>query len=323
MTVDLFNTLDKLSDRTKEKFVKKPDVVVKDDDFDVEKLPIGRTWHRLTDVVAVVFDMLHSTNLEKGRRPASTASIYDAGVGGVVSVLDKFDADFVDIQGDGGFGLFWGGRRYERAMCAAITIRDFSNDFARQLKAKWPDAPTTGFKVGVASGSVLAKRVGLERHLDMQEPVWAGHPVNFAAKAAQHQTDADHIIITDSIWDQIRENDYLTFSCGCGGLVESTPTELWTNVEIDKIPGDDRFGQVLGSTWCRTHGERFCNAILDGETRRIGISEALLARRTKLGSSSLDRIRATKDRDALRQLIKQDTSLVKQLANSVRSDVMR
>ncbi len=73
----------------------------------------------------------------------------------------------------------------------------FSDDFEGQLKAKWSEAPSTGFKVGIASGPILAKRVGLARHLDMQEPVWAGRPVNYAAKAAQ-QTDPGKTLVTGS-----------------------------------------------------------------------------------------------------------------------------
>ncbi|CAN5274859.1 hypothetical protein BH09ACT3_BH09ACT3_14910 [soil metagenome] len=303
MSIKLEETLEGLHERTKEKFAKKPKVIIKGDDFDVENLPIGDTWHRLTDVVAVVFDMLASTNLEQGRKPASTASIYDAGVGGVVRVFNTFDADFVDIQGDGGFALFWGKRRYERALCAAVTIRKFSNDFAEQLKVKWPDAPSTGFKIGVASGPVLAKKVGLERHLDLQEPVWAGHPVNFAAKSAQQQTDAKHLVITASVWDAIENNDYLTFSCGCPS---GTIYNLWDNVEIDKIPGDDRYGQSLDVTWCAIHGEEFCNAILDGQKRREDIDTATRSARTALGYGSEVRIAAARSRAAFRKRLEEE-----------------
>ncbi|WP_457974586.1 hypothetical protein [Arthrobacter sp. D1-17] len=118
------------------------------------------TWHHLDDLVAVFFDLKSSTNLEKGRKPASTASIYDAGAGGVVKILDTFDVNFVNIQSDG-FGLFWGECRYERAICAGITVRTFGSDFTDQLNDKWPSAPSTGLKVGVASGPILVKKVGL------------------------------------------------------------------------------------------------------------------------------------------------------------------
>jgi class 3 adenylate cyclase len=317
MSIDLSGTLENLSERTKNKFAKAPKVIVKDEDFDVTKLPIGPTWHRLTDAVAVVFDLKSSTNLEAGRSPASTASIYDAGVGGVVKIFNTFDADFVDIQGDGGFALFWGDGAYERALCAAITVRKFSWDFANQLEAKWPNAPTTGFKIGVASGPVLAKLVGLERHLDLQEPVWAGRPVNFAAKAAQQQDDADHISITASVWDAIESNDYLTFSCGCvGGEPLQSVSALWFNIELEKIPTSEKFGQSLGTTWCDVHGDEFCSAILAGETRREGIPQDERSKRTNLGSSSQERILASKDRAAFRKILEKDRddSLIAQLA---------
>lgn len=303
--VELNSLLDKLKDRTATKFERMPSVVVKDGSFDVSKLPVDKPeWHRLTDLVAVVFDLKSSTNLEKGRRPASTASIYDAGVGGVVQVMNSLDADFVDIQGDGGFGLFWGKLRYERALCAAISARTFSGDFESQLQDKWPEAPSTGFKVGIASGPILAKRVGLARHLDMQEPVWAGRPVNYAAKAAQ-QTDPGNILVTGSVWDAVSSNDYIAFSCGCrDGAEGGTPSLLWEDRTLDKIPDPERFGQVLQSAWCNNHGEEYCNAILDGDTYREEIPETLRSQLTRLAAGSEEAmVKARKARQAERRTL--------------------
>lgn len=271
--IDLTSLLDQLDERTQTRINTEPAVVLKDvDSFDVDDLAIGPTWHRLSDVVALVFDLKSSTTLEKGRTPEGVASIYDAGIGGVVRTLNDFGVDFVDIQGDGGFGLFWGPKAYVKAMCAAVTIRTFSSRFEAVIKAKWSTAPQTGFKVGLSSGPVMVKRVGLERHLDMQEPVWAGRPVNYASKAAQ-QTEPERIVVTGSIWDQICANDYFAFSCGCeGGEPRSAPPSfLWKAVELDKIPDGQRYGLSLGSNWCDRHGEDFCNQILRGATNRTDI----------------------------------------------------
>lgn len=302
MMIELDVLLKKLKERTATKFERMPSVVLKDENFDVTKLPVDKPeWHRLTDLVAVMFDLKSSTNLEKGRKPASTASIYDAGIGGVVQILNSFNADFVDIQGDGGFGLFWGERRYERAMCAAISMHTFSDDFEEQLVAKWSEAPSTGFKVGIASGPILAKRVGLARHLDMQEPVWAGRPVNYAAKAAQ-QTDPGKTLVTGSVWDAVSSNDYIAFSCGCNEGVEGdTPSFLWEERTLDKIPDAEKYGQVLKSGWCVNHGEEFCNAILDGDSYREEITEGLRSQLTLLaaGSESM-KVKARKERQAER-----------------------
>ncbi|WP_087874173.1 hypothetical protein [Arthrobacter globiformis] len=295
--------LDEVRARTADKFDEMPKVESKSV-IDLARLPVGANiWHHLEDLVAVFFDMKSSTNLEKGRRPASTASIYDAGVGGVVKILDAFEADFVDIQGDGGFGLFWGENRYERAMCGGISIRTFGIDFTKQLNKKWPSAPSTGFKVGVASGPVLVKKVGLPKHMDLQEPVWAGRPVNYAAKAAQ-QTDPEHLLVTGSVWDQIATNDYLAFSCGCGDGVPNTgtPTLLWEDRVLDKIPDDDRFGQALKSGWCANHGEQYCNAILKGETHRDEVSEETRGQRAALAlGSSLERYKGRQERQLNRE----------------------
>jgi hypothetical protein len=70
--------------------------------------------------------------------------------------------DFVAIQGDGAFGLFWGDSRLARAMCAAITIKTFSyKHLTPRLEKKWPDLPETGLKVGIGNSPLLVKRVGV------------------------------------------------------------------------------------------------------------------------------------------------------------------
>lgn len=308
MAVELDVLMKTLSERAAEKFERMPSVVVKDGSFDVAKLPVDKAeWHRLTDLVTVMFDLKSSTNLEKGRKPASTASIYDAGVGGVVQILAALDADFVDIQGDGGFGLFWGERRYERALCAAISIHTFSDDFESQLKTKWAEAPSTGFKVGIASGPILAKRVGLPRHLDMQEPVWAGRPVNYAAKAAQ-QTEPGKTLVTGSVWDAVAGNDYLVFSCGCiDGVEGGQPSVLWEEQTLEKIPDAERFGQALKSGWCTNHGVEYCNAILQGDTYRSDIPEGLRSKQTLLASGSEEpRAKARKERAVVRKTLQEE-----------------
>jgi hypothetical protein len=50
-----------------------------------------------------------STQLGLNKHAASTASIYEAATGGVVQIFDDFEANFVAIQGDGAFALFWTG----------------------------------------------------------------------------------------------------------------------------------------------------------------------------------------------------------------------
>jgi len=268
--MELNELLGDLTATTRAEFASMPEVVDGGDDLDVSSLPISaRKWTRMRDVVAVVADMRNSTQLGTGSKAGSTASIYEAGTGGLVKIFDEFDADFIQIQGDGAFALFWGQKRYERSMCTGITVKTHSVELAGQIEAKWPSKPKTGFKVGVASGRVLVKRVGTPRNPAQQEPVWAGKPVNYAAKAAQcaarHQ-----LIVTGSVWDRIASNDYLAFSCSCGEPSGS----IWEDFTIERLSEDEpeREGRLLTSTWCKVHGEDYCNAVLEGKKSRAELT---------------------------------------------------
>lgn len=274
MTKSLTDVLDAVSAETKTVLEKNPPVTdVLPADLDADNLPdaAGTTWYRLDHTVAVFADLKNSTQLSVGRHPRTTAAIYRAATGNVVKIFHDLGADFIQIQGDGVFGLFWGDKAVERAICAGITIKTFSERVLQpKLEARWPKAPETGFKVGIASGRVLVKNIGTPRNSNEQEPVWAGKPVNHAAKAAQ-QADRNELIVTGSIWLAIENNDYLTASCGHDGASDPTsPAELWCDVEIDKLghDEDDAAGRLLASCWCEECGPTFMKAILDGQTER-------------------------------------------------------
>lgn len=260
-------------DSVREELRVQPEIVDVGHDLDLTKLPIqARKWHRLDDLVAVVADLENSSQLSVGKHAGSTASIYQAALGSGTQILRQVGADDMDIQGDAVLGFFWGELRLERAMCAAITLKTFScSTLQPRLDKKWPEAPESGFKVGVASGPTVVKRIGVPRVLDAQEEVWTGRPVNFAAKAAQAVTRGQ-LLVSASVWDGIEKNDYLTFSCPCG----DGPAPLWSEHAIDALPDDEpeRAGRLLGSIgWCEVHGEDFCNAVLDGNRRRQDTSD--------------------------------------------------
>lgn len=269
MPVELHNLLNSIFDDIDEELSSTPDVVAKSPEaFDVDKLPISkREWHRLDDVVAVAVDLKGSSKMSTGKHAASTASIYEASTDNAVRVLHNFEADFIQIQGDGAFGLFWGDRRYERAMCASITVKTFSEYLSQKIASKWENAPATGYKVGVASGRVLAKRIGTPRNPAEQEPIWSGKPVNYAVKAAQ-TADTGELIVTGDVWAEIENNDFLTASCGHSWGEPSAVAELWQNVIIENVPDDARDGRMLRSAWCEECGAAFVKAILAGETTR-------------------------------------------------------
>lgn len=180
-----------------------PEVIDKGHDLDAAELPgDGRVWHRVEEAVAVVADLKSSTQLGLNKKAPSTASIYEAATGNVASIFNEFEADFIAIQGDGAFALFWGEGRKRRAICAGITVQTFGvKSLVPRLEKKWDTLPETGLKVGLAYSPLLVKRVGIGDE-DSHEPVWAGRAVNYAAKCAQ-QADRGQMIVSGMMWDWV------------------------------------------------------------------------------------------------------------------------
>lgn len=122
----------------------------------------------------------------------------------------------------------------------------------------------------MASGRVLVKNIGTRRKKNEQEPIWAGKPVNYAAKATQ-QADRNELIVTETVWLGIEGNDYLTVSCGCDGSgAGSDMSTLWQDVDIEKLghDEDDAAGRLLEACWCDFCSPDFMLAILTGQTER-------------------------------------------------------
>ncbi|WP_460654659.1 hypothetical protein [Kribbella endophytica] len=293
--IDLKGMLKELDESVRDELKSTPEVVDKGKILDISKLPIeARRWFKVSGVLAVVADLKGSTKLGTGKRASSTASIYEAGTGNVVKIFNRFEADFIAIQGDGAFALFWGDRNFERAMCAAITVRTFSADFSERLEKKWPESPATGFKVGVAEGRLLVKRVGTPRNPNEQEPIWAGKVVNYAAKAAQ-TANRNEIIVTGTVWDMIEKNDYLAISCGCP---DGPSLNIWQNVVVNNLPeGEpDAQGRMLVAGWCAIHGGQFCQAVMDGEKKREDVAHLRAAvQRSQFGNAVTEKARRARE----------------------------
>jgi class 3 adenylate cyclase len=248
------------------------------DELYVEK----RAWKKISDVVVVSADLKGSTKLNFNKYAQTSAQLYEAVTGNMVRIVGAFSPKFVDIQGDGLFALYHGDGRYRRALCAAITLKTFSeHKLVPAIEAAMPDRfPDTGLKVGMAAGILAAKKVGIR---GTNEPVWAGKPVNWATKCAA-SADRNQLVVTRRVFQKFEQNDYVTHSCGCGkgpngervpDLV--TPAELWTTTQVTTLPDEDIDCKLLKSNWCPIHGDEFCTAILEGKTRRDNVQKSLAA----------------------------------------------
>jgi class 3 adenylate cyclase len=222
-----------------------------------------RTWKRMKDVVVVAADLKGSTKLNFDKYAPTSASLYEALTGNMVKIVQAFVPKFVAIQGDGIFALYHGEGRYQSALCAAVTLKTFSERiFVPAVVANMDERfPNTGLKIGMASGILVAKRVGIRK---TNEPVWAGKPVNWAVKCAQ-AAEAHELVVTRSVFQKFADNDYVRYSCGCNGTV----SDLWSQTTVTSLPEADGVEcRVLRSAWCATCGDAYCQAILDGETDR-------------------------------------------------------
>lgn len=226
-----------------------------------------REWVRLRDVVAVVADLKNSTKLDFKQRADTSARLYHAMIGSCARIMARFEPEFVDIQGDGLFGLFHGTRAFQRALCAGITLKTFGQ---RTVEPATRDKmentfPKTGLKVGMHAGIIVVKKVGLR---GTNEPVWAGRPVNWATKCSS-EAEANQLVLTQSVYGKFEDNHYVTHSCGCDG--EGNPgkiSNLWNDVTVEALPDSTVPCKVLNAPWCKVHGDEFCQAVLAGKKDR-------------------------------------------------------
>lgn len=241
--------------------------------FDIAELPISaKKWHRIDDAVAVFADLKGSSRLTDFFPHSRTvASIYEGSTGALRTIFKNFDSDYIQVQGDGVLALFLGEKRHERAMCSAITIKTISKDIKKYLSVRKPELEhISGYKVGVANSSILVKRMGIIREPNQQALVWAGNAVNYAVKCSE-DAKSENLVITESMWNIIKRNEYLTVSCGCNGDEYSSGkiVYLWDDIEISKISNStQQLGKNLTSNWCRFCDEEFVARIMKGDKRR-------------------------------------------------------
>lgn len=269
--MSLSEFIDDVARRARDELAAKVDVRDVSEFPDRTQIPSSRrTWCRIEDVVALVADLKGSTKLGVRRYASSVARTYEAITGCGVEIVEAFEPDFVDIQGDGIVALFHGTLAYEHAFCAALTLRTFSErELVPALAQNMPDGYPldTGLKTGLAASTLLVKSVGAE----WKEPIWAGKAVNHAAKCAQ-AADAHELIVTRPVYDLLKANDFIRYSCRCISLAAklsgTAPHGIWEAIDVRSLGEKSKHCCVLRRPWCESCGDEFCAAILAGERER-------------------------------------------------------
>lgn len=219
-------------------------------------------WYKINDIVCVFIDMKNSTQLSAQKQDKFTASIYQYFTDTAVKILNYFDASYIDVKGDGAFGLFEKNKIYH-AFCAAMTFKTFSaNILSTEIKLE--DDKKVSCHIGMDMKTVLVKRIGLrkvEGKTLKQNEVWAGKPVNMASKLAS-LGDKNELVVSERVLNVFLDNDssMVLKSCGCPN---GEKKKLWHKIELSDPKFDfSKAYKIITSGWCKVHGSEYCQNIL-------------------------------------------------------------
>ena len=240
-----------------------------------EEGPVNKgIWHRINNVTAIYADLKQSTELNTEGGNKNAAFAYTFFIRAMTKLLEGFGAKYIDIQGDGIFGLFSGSNSVFDAIACAVTMKTMTEDqvashFRDKTNSDWVMA--AGF--GIDRGTLMVRRLGLRG--TKQNEVWAGRPVNIASKLSS-LAKPNKLVVPDRVYklyekaSKLRQRAILR-SCGCTGgdgqgegLDGDSDCHLWTKkfVNASQHLDFDRY-YSLGSHWCDVHGSEFCHAIVN------------------------------------------------------------
>ena len=247
-----------------------------------EKGPTNRgVWFQIPQVTAVFADLKGSTELNATDGPKDAAFAYTYFIRAMTVTLDRFGSKYIDIHGDGIFGLFSGtGSRFQAAACA-VTMRTLTE---KQVAVRYADDASSDWKltagIGIDHGTLLVRRLGL-RGTKANE-VWAGKAVNTASKLSS-LAGPNQVVVSERVFAQYERASELRrrallWSCGCNGrsnrrgglaVAAGQTSHLWKRITVPRNMGLD-FAQAyrLKSAWCPKHGAELCEALLTGKKPR-------------------------------------------------------
>lgn len=255
------DAIQKIVDSETSYFEQAIQVTVKNKIPDTSQIPIENPtyWLKIPDVIACFVDMEGSTKLSATVHDQGTAKTFRYFTNTAIRIFHEFEAPYIDVKGDGVFALFDSDRIYT-ALASVVSFKTFvCNEFTPKVRGK--TGLDIGGHFGIDQRTVLVRKLGLkyvEGRTDRQNEVWAGKPINMAAKLASCST-GNTLWVSERFYAKLK-NPKATSSCGCpDGVVKP----LWHEEDVST---DDRFdfakAWVLGSNWCKTHGKGFCRDLV-------------------------------------------------------------
>ena len=246
-------------------------------------IPIEKTkqqWLKIPNVICVFVDMKGSTKLSATSHDKSTAGVYQLFTGTAIRMFHEFNAPYIDVKGDGVFALFNQDQPYT-ALAAAISFKTFAHKvFVPKIKQRTDI--DVGSHLGIDQKTVLVRKLGLKSYngrTDRQNEVWAGKPVNMAAKLSGRSAH-NELLVSDRYFKNIKNN--AEYRCGCKSLIFFREEFYWEEKELDHFfsssPFDFDKAYSLKDNWCSTHGKASCEHFLSLDKRKSIMQTSILTR---------------------------------------------
>lgn len=223
--------------------------------------------------VCLAIDLDKSSILSARRNVKTMAKLYEYFTENIVDMLniEEIKADYIDIKGDGVFGIYQGEDAIKRAFIASVTFRTF---FTTHIKTKFKTAFDIDLncKAAIYKDKILVKRIGTRKY---NNEVWAGRLVNNTYKLMklsdrvkdENPLNKMHsvLVISEDIYYHLNENhyDHAIMSCGCR-TSDGISVPLWTEIDTTKeedIHGDKAY--YMHHLWCDKCGDYYLSEILN------------------------------------------------------------
>jgi hypothetical protein len=225
------------------------------------------------EFVCLAIDLDKSSAHSAKRHPKTMARLYEYFTENIVDMLnlEAIRADYIDIKGDGVFGIYQGEDSIKRAFVASVTFRTFFENYIKP-KFKSDFDLDLNCKTAICKDKILVKRIGTRKY---NNEVWAGRLVNNTYKLMklsdrikeENPTSTQSVmIVSNEIYEHLLINhyDHAVMSCGCQTR-DGMPKALWT--EIDTTTEEDILGDnahYLHHIWCVNCGDTYLSEILNG-----------------------------------------------------------
>lgn len=240
------------------------------------------------EFVCLFIDLDNSSKLSFKKHPPTMAKIYDYFTQNIVDILSErgVNADYIDIKGDGAFGIYEGENAVFKAMCAAVTFKTFFDGYIRP-KFQTSDS-IINCKLAIDKDKILVRKLGKKGDKNNNE-VWAGRVVNNASKLSSlskeiytlqnigiTNKEQSLLIISDKVYTELLKREKFTiFSCGHDTKGNVRPVgKLWK--EMDCSNNENVYSNkvwYISSGWCKLCGDSYMSNILSNGNilKKIGL----------------------------------------------------